>query len=346
MDLFDVKRRDVLDFDNYMNLKKPEFGGPKSAEYARDLKTGKPLPTESKKNRLSSHRRVVERDPMWGSPHYNSTYKALTHDLVYKQAGKKPFTYADPYMTGIATVEVGKYDVKESLIPTFESFTKSGAYVYSPSKSNKIEGSIKATVELNKEVEKLVKKGQKTLADLQKKEHDVLTEGVYVSFDKFSMSEAHEDFYMDTETEVAPSETETEVDTEVEKTGPAFPPKRRDGVEIAPKNYDDNIEAAVAFLFQIAGIPPEQAAQAIGLAVAGEIEDEGDLPPLDNGLSDNEEDIIAYIDTAEGPYGDEYEEEEIAYGTNPDEELDAKAESLATEEEEEETPLGAGPDCY
>lgn len=122
MDLFDVHRRDVYNFDQYMDLKKPGFGGNDSLIYDRD-ENGKKT---SESNKLKDYRRVVKRDPVFKNPHYNSTYKAMTHDLVYKQEGEKPFTYRDPYLTGIATVEVGEYEneeeTNESAIPSFNSF--------------------------------------------------------------------------------------------------------------------------------------------------------------------------------------------------------------------------------
>ena len=38
MEMFDAHRRDILNFDNYMDLKKPGFGGPNSAMALRDGK--------------------------------------------------------------------------------------------------------------------------------------------------------------------------------------------------------------------------------------------------------------------------------------------------------------------
>jgi hypothetical protein len=101
MEMFNVHRRDVLNFDNYMDLKKPGFGGPASAKPLRDARGKRVDPNP----RLKEYQRVVERDPAFSHPHYNSTYKAMTHDLVYKQEGKKPFTYRDPYLTAVPTVE-------------------------------------------------------------------------------------------------------------------------------------------------------------------------------------------------------------------------------------------------
>ena len=101
MEMFDAHRRDILNFDNYMDLKKPGFGGPKSAIALRDNR-GKLVDSTPK---LDGYRRTVERDPAFSHPVYDPTYKAMTHDLVYKQEEKKPFTY-DDRRTGIPVVEI------------------------------------------------------------------------------------------------------------------------------------------------------------------------------------------------------------------------------------------------
>ena len=120
MEMFNVKRRDILDFDNYMDLKKPGFGGPSSAKAYRDS-SGKKL---NKKPKLDGYQRVVTRDPAFSHPHYDSTYKALTNDLVYKQEKKKPFTYDDT--RGIPVVVVG--EVKEGFALTnFSDFLNEDA---------------------------------------------------------------------------------------------------------------------------------------------------------------------------------------------------------------------------
>ena len=114
MEMFNVHRRDIMTFDNYMDLKKPGFGGPASAKPYRDARGKKVNPNP----KLQGYQHVVERDPAFSHHVYDSTYKAMTHDLVYKQENKKPFKYQDPYLTGIPTVEVKP--VKEGT--SFESF--------------------------------------------------------------------------------------------------------------------------------------------------------------------------------------------------------------------------------
>jgi hypothetical protein len=101
MEMFDTHRRDILNFDNYMDLKKPGFGGPASAMALRDGK-GKMV---NNKPKLAGFQRTVERDPAFSHPVYDPTYKAMTGDLVYKQEGKKAFTY-DDQRTGIPVVQM------------------------------------------------------------------------------------------------------------------------------------------------------------------------------------------------------------------------------------------------
>lgn len=112
MEMFDTHRRDLLGFNDYMDLKKPGFGGPASAIPARNER-GVPL---NKKPKLAKYRRTVERDPAFSHKVYDSTYKAMTHDLVYKQEGKKPFKYPDPYFTAYPTVEVGEIDESTKVV--------------------------------------------------------------------------------------------------------------------------------------------------------------------------------------------------------------------------------------
>ena len=102
--MFNAKRRDIMDFDNYMDLKKPGFGGPSSAMAFRD-NSGKKVNTNPK---LKEYQRVVSRDSAFSHNVYDPTYKAMTHDLVYKQEKKKPFTYRDPYLTAIPVVDASK----------------------------------------------------------------------------------------------------------------------------------------------------------------------------------------------------------------------------------------------
>jgi hypothetical protein len=101
MEMFDTHRRDILNFDNYIDLKKPGFGGPMSAMPLKDGK-GKMV---NDKPKLAGFQRTVERDPAFSHPVYDPTYKAMTGDLVYKQEGKKAFKY-DDQRTGIPVVQM------------------------------------------------------------------------------------------------------------------------------------------------------------------------------------------------------------------------------------------------
>jgi hypothetical protein len=101
MEMFNTHRRDILNFDNYMDLRKPGFGGPKSAIELRDARGN----MNDRDPKLKEFRRTVERDPAFSHPVYDPTYKAMTGDLVYRQEKKKPFTY-DDRITGIPVVEI------------------------------------------------------------------------------------------------------------------------------------------------------------------------------------------------------------------------------------------------
>lgn len=106
MEIFDVHRRDVHTFDQYMDLKQPGFGGPASAEMWKDKK-GKLV---NKNPKLSQYQHKVKRGVLHQHPVYDPTYKAMGGDLIHKQEdGKNPYDYPDTYSNqGIAVVNVGK----------------------------------------------------------------------------------------------------------------------------------------------------------------------------------------------------------------------------------------------
>ena len=119
MEMFNVHRRDVMNLEEYMDLKKPGFGGPNSAKMYRDGR-GKKVNTNPK---LDGYQRVVDRHPAFGHPVYNSTYKAMSNDLVYKQERKKPYNYPDPYMNmGLPVVNVGKAANEGFSYTSFQKF--------------------------------------------------------------------------------------------------------------------------------------------------------------------------------------------------------------------------------
>jgi hypothetical protein len=119
MEMFNVHRRDIINLDDYMDLKKPGFGGPKSAKAYRDG-SGKKVNTNPK---LDGYQRVVSRHAAFGHPVYNSTYKAMSNDLVYKQERKKPYNYPDPYSNmGLPVVNVGKAANEGYSYTSFQQF--------------------------------------------------------------------------------------------------------------------------------------------------------------------------------------------------------------------------------
>jgi hypothetical protein len=236
MDIFDVHRRDVYNFDKYMDLKKPGFGGNDSLIYDRDAKGKK----TSNSNKLKDYRRVVKRDPMFKNPHYNSTYKAMTHDLVYKQEGEKPFTYRDPYLTGIATVEVGEYEheeTNESKLPKFNDFIN---------EEKGLTGSIKKSVEIDVNVEKAMKEEKAKLEALKKEINNSVSEGKCFSFNQFSnISENWYDANMPYDTAEPETEEEVEIDIDTDQEdGPENPPRR--GVNPNPKNKYEELGEIIA----------------------------------------------------------------------------------------------------
>ena len=273
MDIFDVHRRDVYNFDQYMDLKKPGFGGNDSLIYGRDA-SGK---STSKSDKLKDYRRVVKRDPAFKSAHYNSTYKAMSHDLVYKQEGEKPVTYPDPYLTGIATVEVGEYETEEtneSTLPTFSNFIN---------ESKNLTGSVKKSVEINANVEKAMKEEETKLKNLRKEINNNITEGKCHSFDQFTS--IREQYEPAVEPDIEIEEPEV-----IPGDDPENPPRRR--VNPAPKNIG-NLENAIQDLMDYLNISREEAENILAIDVIRDLEAE----------PDTEEEIEIEIDpdTEEGP---------------------------------------------
>jgi hypothetical protein len=317
MDLFDVHRRDVYNFDQYMDLKKPGFGGNDSLIYDRD---GNGKKTSESSDKLKDYRRVVKRDPLFKNPHYNSTYKAMSHDLVYKQEGEKPVTYPDPYLTGIATVEVGEYETNESVHTSFNSFLN---------ESKITNGSIKSTVKIDDNVIKALKEEAAKIEAMKKERAKALSEGKCQNFNQFmSISEQWEDMelmYADTETE-----TETEPDIEIEEPevipgeGPENPPRRR--VNPAPKN---SLEKAVQDLMNYAGISRKEAEDILAIDI---------IRDLENADTETEEPEI------------EIEEPEVIPGEGPENPPRRRVNPAPKNKYDELDDIldayGEGPDCY
>jgi len=133
MEIFDVHRRDVYNFDDYMDLKKPGYGGPSSGELLKDNKGN----YVNKDRKLEGYQRTVKRHDAFGNQVYDPTYKAMGGDLVHKQdnKGKNPYDYPDSYdEMGIPVVNVGDAGkpnkTNEGFCTTdFESFLLESAVV-------------------------------------------------------------------------------------------------------------------------------------------------------------------------------------------------------------------------
>jgi hypothetical protein len=118
MEIFDVHRKDVHTFDDYMDLKKPGFGGPNSAKLLKDNK-GKYVNPDRK---LKEYQRTVERhdsNNLFNNQVYDPTYKAMGGDRSTHVDGKNPYEYKDSYdEMGLPVVIVGKKKYQ----PTNEGF--------------------------------------------------------------------------------------------------------------------------------------------------------------------------------------------------------------------------------
>ena len=104
MDMFNTKDRRNPSMDDYMDLKKPGFGGPNSR---KDF-------DKSKKETLKGYQRVIDRNADFEggqfNHNYDTTWKAITRDLISRTAKKKPFDpmYAKPTIATVDAVEEGK----------------------------------------------------------------------------------------------------------------------------------------------------------------------------------------------------------------------------------------------
>lgn len=104
MDMFNTKDRRNPSMDDYMDLKKPGFGGPNSK---KDFDT-------SKRETLKGYQRVIDRNADFEggkfNHNYDTTWKAVTRDLISRTAKKKPFDpmYAKPTIATVDAVEEGR----------------------------------------------------------------------------------------------------------------------------------------------------------------------------------------------------------------------------------------------
>ena len=103
MEMFNVKRRDNPSMDNWSDIKKPAFGGPKEkADFDK-----------AKKTKLKEYQRIVERNPDAEggrfNPNYDSAWKGFTSDIIYRTAKKKSYEpmYSTPTIAVINAIEEG-----------------------------------------------------------------------------------------------------------------------------------------------------------------------------------------------------------------------------------------------
>lgn len=107
MDQFNLKQKDVYSFDDFMDIKKPSFGGPKS---------GIQFNAKEEPKQLKKWRRVVTRyapaENGTFNPNYNGQWRAIGMDRASRDAGIKQedkSKYIDDLKYGRA-------------LPTYESY--------------------------------------------------------------------------------------------------------------------------------------------------------------------------------------------------------------------------------
>lgn len=109
--MFNAKSRRNPKMDDWMDLSKPGFGGPKEK---KDF-------DKSKREFLKGYQRVIDRNADFEGGktinNYDTTWKAVSRDVVSRQAGKKPF---DPMYSTPVTKTSEK--IEEGRIFRFEEF--------------------------------------------------------------------------------------------------------------------------------------------------------------------------------------------------------------------------------
>lgn len=102
--MFNSKSRRNPKMDDWMDLSKPGFGGPKEKT---DF-------DKSKRDFLKGYQRVVDRNADFEGGktinNYDTTWKAVSRDVVSRQAGKKPFDpmYSTPVTRTSTKIEEGR----------------------------------------------------------------------------------------------------------------------------------------------------------------------------------------------------------------------------------------------
>ena len=116
MNIFNTHERRMLDFNDWMNLKKQSYGGPSSLIQLKD----------NKSKLLKDYKRLVKRHEIYKHSVYDSTYKAMGGDLVHKQKfGKNPYTYPNPYNnSAFPIIDISKKKMNENYCSDFKTFIK------------------------------------------------------------------------------------------------------------------------------------------------------------------------------------------------------------------------------
>lgn len=150
MEMFNVKRRDNPSTDRYMDPKAKPFGGP-SEKVDFD---------KSKRTSLKEYQRIVTRNADFEggafNHNYDPTWKAITRDLIHKQANKKEFNpmYAKPTMATVPAVEEARIARFEEYVN--ENFEGSGFNMFAEAEDEpEVETEIETEMEPEVDEEKL-----------------------------------------------------------------------------------------------------------------------------------------------------------------------------------------------
>ena len=164
MDMFNAKDRRNPKMDDYMDISKPAFGGPKEKQ---DF-------DKSKRTFLKGYQREIERNADFEggkeNPNYDTTWKAISRDVVNRQAGKKPFDpmYTTPTFKTSEKIEEGRIlRYNEFVNENFEEMLNGEENEEMP---NGMEGMPEEAPELDEEkLEALIEKFGKDMKKMIKK---------------------------------------------------------------------------------------------------------------------------------------------------------------------------------
>lgn len=115
MNMFDIKNRNNPSMDKYMDPKKPPFGGPNER-------------IEFDPKKKTKYQRVIDRDKNFEggefNRNYDTTWKAITRDLVSRSVNKKEYNpmYAKPTIATTKAVDEGRIMKFEEFINESNAF--------------------------------------------------------------------------------------------------------------------------------------------------------------------------------------------------------------------------------